>query len=198
MRCAAVATVVVLFAGVAQGADDAPKVSGTRSGESLKFPEKGLADGVKAAVVLLESCRDESRIQPNELTEPPRGDHVRLVFAKPITAKIMKEEVEITELMFRLPTCAGVCWARSGDKWRQFDEYEIQKLDPFVAWLRAAGYPMGIRVVHFVAMVGPQWEFLVQNRATGSTYTQLFDEDQKEEGPEPEIDRSSPERKRKP
>lgn len=58
MRCA-LATVVVLFATVAQGAADAPKVSGTLDGKQVKFTEEGLADGTRSAVGLLQSCHDE-------------------------------------------------------------------------------------------------------------------------------------------
>ena len=47
MRCG-LAALFVLFAAVAHGADDTPKATGTLNGKRLRFPEKGLADGLKA------------------------------------------------------------------------------------------------------------------------------------------------------
>jgi hypothetical protein len=138
MRCAAVLTVVVLFTAVAQGADGAPQVSGTLDGKPVKFPKKGLADGVKATVGLLESCHSESVYQADEFKKALKGDHVRLVCAKPITARVMEKEVEIAEMVFRLPMNTGVFWVRTGDKWRRYSKYEFQKERPFVAWLRDA------------------------------------------------------------
>ena len=86
MRCA-FATLVMLFAAMAHGADGAPKATGTLDGKQLKFPEKGVADGVKATVGLLESCHDESLYQADELKKAEKGDHLRLVFPKPITVR---------------------------------------------------------------------------------------------------------------
>jgi hypothetical protein len=137
MRCG-LATLVVLFAAVTHGADDAPKATGTQDGKRLKFPEKGIADGVEATVGLLESCHSESLYQADERKKAEQGDHVRLVFPKPITVTVMNEKVEVSELVFRLPLNTGVFWVRSGDKWRQYSKYEFQKEEPFVAWLRQA------------------------------------------------------------
>jgi hypothetical protein len=130
--------VVVLFAAVAQGADDAPKVSGVLGGKQVKFPEEGLAAGVKSTVGLLESCHSESLYQADEFKKALQGDHVRLVFAKPITARVMNEKIEFSELVFLLPRNTGVFWVRSGDKWRRHSKYEFQKEQPFAAWLRQA------------------------------------------------------------
>ena len=137
MRCA-LATVFVLLAAVAYGADDPPKASGTLDGKPLTFPEKGVPDGVKATVGLLESCHDESLYQADELKKAQQGDHVRLMFAKPITVTVMAEKVEVSELVFRWPPNTGVFWVRTGDKWRRYAKYEFQKEGPFVAWLRQA------------------------------------------------------------
>src|SRR5947199_1636243 len=86
------ASLVVLFAAVAHGADDAPKASGTLDGKQLKFPEKGVANGVKATVGLLESCCDESLYDADEFKKAQQGDHIRLVFARPITITVMNEK----------------------------------------------------------------------------------------------------------
>jgi hypothetical protein len=130
------AALVVLFAAVARGADDAPKATGTLDGKPLMFPVKGIADGVKAAVDLLESCHDESLYQADERKKAEQGDHIRLVFAKPVTVTVMSEKVEVSELVFRRPLNTGVFWVRAGEKWRRYTKYEFGKTEPFAAWLR--------------------------------------------------------------
>jgi hypothetical protein len=132
------ATVLLLFAAAAQAADDPPKASGRLEGKPVKFPEKGIADGGKATIALLESCHDESTYQAGERMKAEQGDHVRLVFAKPVTASVMGEKVEVSELVFRLPLNTGVFWVRAGDKWRRYAKYEFQKQHPFETWLREA------------------------------------------------------------
>jgi hypothetical protein len=132
------AILIVLFASVAYGADDAPKATGMRDGKQVKFPEKGVADGVKATLGLLESCHDESLFQADELSTALQGDHVRLVFPKPITADVVNKKVEFSELVLRLPLNKGVFWVRAGDKWWRFSKYEFEKEKPVVAWLREA------------------------------------------------------------
>lgn len=137
MRCA-LATLIVLVAAVAHGADDAPKVTGSLDGKQLKFPAKGIADGVKATVGLLESCHDESLYQADELKKAEKGDHIRLVFPKPLTVTVMEAKVQVSELVFRRPLNTGVFWVRTGDRWRRYSKYEFPKEAPFVAWLRQA------------------------------------------------------------
>jgi hypothetical protein len=141
---------MILFAAVAYGADDPakksgrvavenlPKATGTLEGKKVKFPEKGIASGVKATVSLLESCSDESLYQADELKKAQQGDHVQLVFAKPILVTVMGEKVEVSELVFRLPRNTGVFWLRSGNKVRRYAKYQFQKEEPFAAWLREA------------------------------------------------------------
>ena len=128
---------LLLFAAVAHGAE-APKATGILNGKRVKFPEKAVADGVKATVGLLESCHDSSLYEADELKKAKQGDHIRLVFPKPITVRVVNEEVEVSELVFRLPTNTGVFWLRSGDKWRRYSKYEPQKVEPFLTWLREA------------------------------------------------------------
>lgn len=137
MRCA-LAMVVVLFAAVAQGTDEPPKASGTLDGKRLTFPEKGVADGVKAAVGLLESCHDESPYQADELKKAEQGDHVRLVFAMPVAVTVMRVKLEVSELVFRRPLNTGVFWVRAGDEWRRYTKYEFGKQAAFEAWLKQA------------------------------------------------------------
>jgi hypothetical protein len=137
MRNVLVAAVVLLTA-KACWAEDAPQASGTLDGKRVKFPAKSVADGVKATVGLLQSCHSESLYQADELKKALQGDHIRLVFAKPITARVNNEQIQFSELVFRLPRNTGVFWVRSGDKWRQYSKYEVEKEQPFAAWLREA------------------------------------------------------------
>jgi len=132
------AMLVLLFAAVAVGAADAPKATGTRGGKPVKFPEKGLADGVKATLGLLESCHDSSQFDADELKKALQGDHVQLVFPEPVTAEVLDKKVEFAELVFRLPIDTGVFWVRNGEIWRRYSKYEPKKVEAFEAWLRQA------------------------------------------------------------
>jgi hypothetical protein len=135
------AAFVVMFVAVAHGADDTAKVTAILDGKPVKFPEKVVAEGVKATVGLLESCHDESTFENDELKTALKGDHVRWVFPKPITAQVMNEKIEFTELVFRLPRNTGVFWVGSGGKWRRYTKYEIQKEKAFAAWLTESERP---------------------------------------------------------
>lgn len=137
MRSVLVAVVVLLTANVGW-AGDAPKASGRLAGKTVTFPEKSVAAGVKATVGLLESCHSESLYEPDEFKEALRGELIRLVFAKPITARVNNEQIKFSELVFRLPLNTGVFWVRTGDKWRRYSKYEPAKEKPFTAWLREA------------------------------------------------------------
>jgi hypothetical protein len=137
MRNFLVAVVVLLTAHVSW-AEDAPKASGTLDGRKVKFPEKSVADGVKATVRLLESCHSESLYDADEFKKARQGDHIRLLFARPITVRLNDEHINLSELVFRLPMNTGVFWVRTGDKWRRYSKYEFDKEKPFAAWLREA------------------------------------------------------------
>jgi hypothetical protein len=134
----ALAPLILLAAAVAHGADDAPKVTGTLDGKSLTFPEEGIADGVKATIGLLESCHSESLYEADERTKAEHGDHLRLVFARPVPVTVMEETFDVSELVFRRPLNTGVFWVRSGDTWRRYSKYEPAKEEPFETWLRQA------------------------------------------------------------
>ena len=103
-----------------------------------RFPDKGIAESLKATVGLLKSCHDSSDYQASEFEKAQKGDHVRLMFAKPITVTVMRERLEVTEFVLRLPTNAGVFWLRTGNKVRRYTKYEPQKVEPFAAWLMKA------------------------------------------------------------
>jgi hypothetical protein len=140
MRSVLGATLLIFAAGVC-GADDPPKApvaSGTYDGKKIAFPEKGIADGVRATVGLLESCSSDELYNADEFKKAVHGDHIRLVFAKPITVTVMSEKIEVSELVFRRPLETGVFWVRGGEKWRRFTKYRFEKEKPFAAWLQEA------------------------------------------------------------
>jgi hypothetical protein len=131
--------VILLFvSSVCRGAEDETQASGRLHGKQVRFPAAGLAQGVKATLGLLESCHNESLYSSAELTKALQGDHVQLVFAKPITVVVMGEMVKASELVISLPLNTGVFWLRSGDKVRRYAKFEYQKEKAFEAWLREA------------------------------------------------------------
>ena len=137
MRTILLAVFVLVTANICR-AEDSPKATGIRDAKSVKFPNKGISDGVKATVGLLESCHDESEYQADEFKKAEQGDHVRLVFAKPTAVTVLGEKIEVSELVFRLPMNTGVFWLRSDGKVRRFTKYEPEKEDPFATWLKEA------------------------------------------------------------
>jgi hypothetical protein len=129
---------VLLFAAsTCRGADDAPKASRIVDGMALPFDPKGVAAGVQATLALLESCSSEAWPGPkpptaDDVNKVLQGDHVRVVFAKPVTVKVLNEKVEFRELVFG----AGAFWLRSGEKVVRYTKYEHDKFKPFHAWHR--------------------------------------------------------------
>jgi hypothetical protein len=131
------APVLLFAAATCQGADDAPMASRVVDGMKLPFDPKGVGEGVKATLALLESCHSAAWPGPKPPTSDDvkkvlEGDHVRLVFAKPITARVMNEKVEFSQLVFG----AGAFWLRSGDKVLRYTKYEHGKWKAFQEWYR--------------------------------------------------------------
>lgn len=119
-------------------AELSPQATGIIGAKQVAFSEEGMAVGLKGAVALLESCRDESLYEPDERLQAERGDHIRLVLPTPLSARVLDEQIEFSELVFRLPLTTGVFWVRSGDTWRRYSKYEPQKEMPFHTWLGQA------------------------------------------------------------
>jgi hypothetical protein len=153
MRSVAIST-MLLFAAIASGADappkasgtvavdDLPKASGTLDGKKVQFPAKGVAEGVKATIGLLESCHAISdgtiAYTAADLKKAQQGDHVRLVFTKPITVTVLGNKIKVLELVFTQPLNTGVFWLRSGDKVVRCTKYEFEKQRRFEAWRNEA------------------------------------------------------------
>ncbi len=121
-----------------QVTDETPKASGKLDGKRVWYSSDTIAEGVKATTALLESCHDCSddtvRYTATDLKKAQEGDHIRLVFAKPITVKVCDHEFKVTELVLTQPLNTGVFWLRSGDTVRRCSKYEFDKEKPFLAW----------------------------------------------------------------
>jgi hypothetical protein len=134
-----VLAVALLLATVAVcRAADTPKATGIVEGKTVRFPDEGIAAGVKATVGLLESCCDHSLYNADELKRAKTRDHIRLVFNKPITVTVMNKTLEVSELVFRLPMNTGVFWLRAGDTWSRYSKYRYEKEEPVMTWLQQA------------------------------------------------------------
>ncbi len=119
-------------------AEDAVKASATLEGKKMEFPEKGVAGGVRATTALLESCHDRSQGTLADLKKAQEGDHVRLLFAMPVTVTVGREKLEITELVLTQPLNTGVFWLRVGNKVVRCTKYRFEKEQDFVAWRNEA------------------------------------------------------------
>jgi len=142
MRCLLLAVVLMVSAIHAHGADDGPRATGTLEGQQVKFPQKGLDEGIKATVGLLESCHDASdgtvAYTVEDLKKALQKDHVHLVLAKPLTVTVLDRKLQVSELIFTQPTGRGVFWLRSGTTIHRCTKFEFQKAKPFEEWLKQA------------------------------------------------------------
>jgi hypothetical protein len=132
--------VVLALAGAACGADDLPTADGVLDGKKVTFPEKGRADGAKAIIALLESCHSLDAETPTaaDLKKARQGDHLRLVFARPVEVTVLGKRFAVSELVFTQPSNTGVFWLRAGDKVVRCAKFEIQKEGPFNRWREQA------------------------------------------------------------
>ena len=137
MRCVAV-LVAALFVAEIHGADAAAKASATIDGGKLQFPEKGTAGGVEATTAILESCHDKCDGTDSDMRKAREGDHVRLVFAVPVTVTVSGGKLEVSELVLTQPLDTGVFWLRTGDKVVRCAKYRFEKEAGFVAWRNEA------------------------------------------------------------
>jgi hypothetical protein len=135
LLCAAMAVTAT-----ANGADDAPIATGILHGKMVKFSEKGLAEGAKATILLLESCHDLDDVTPAlaDLKKARQGDHVRLVFARPVVVTVLDKTFEVSELIFTQPLNTGVFWLRGGRRLVRCTKFEPQKEPSFITWLEQA------------------------------------------------------------
>jgi hypothetical protein len=121
-------------------AEDALGATGTLHGKRVKFPEKGLVEGAKATIALLESCHDVDEMTSTlaDLKSAREGDHVRLAFARPVGVTILGKTFDVSEVIFTQPSNTGVFWLRAGRRLIRCSKFEPQKVSSFSAWLKQA------------------------------------------------------------
>jgi hypothetical protein len=128
---------LLLTATTSNGADKAAKVTATLEGRKVQLPAKSVAEGTKALIGLLDSCtsRDDGYTAA-DLKKARQGDHVRVVFPRPV--KLSVEKVEVSEVVFTQPSSTGVLWIRSGKKVLRWTKFDPKKEKAFKAWLDKA------------------------------------------------------------
>jgi hypothetical protein len=123
---------------VASGAraDDLPKATRVIEEQKTTFPEKSLPEGVKAVVGALESCHDVSdgtvKYTADDLKKARKGDHVSLVFAKPLAVTVLGKRLDVSEAVF----ADGVFWLLCGREVVRCTKYEYDKMERFREWYR--------------------------------------------------------------
>ena len=132
----ALVPMLFLVAGSCYATDDAVEATRKLDGRSTRFPAAATEAGVKAVVGAVESCHskndDTLPYTVNDLRKAQAGDHVRMVFSKPVTVTVLGEKLEVSELVF----AAGVFWVRDGEKVRRCTKYEHEKMKAFEEWYR--------------------------------------------------------------
>jgi len=141
MRLAFVAVLFLFATAVGRGADDTPRATGTVDGKKVQFPASTVAEGVKVATDLLESCASRSDgtipYTEAELVKARQGDHLRMVFARPI--KVLGGDAKVSELVFSLPVGRGVFWLRTDEgQVQRHSKFDFKKSQTFETWLRNA------------------------------------------------------------
>jgi hypothetical protein len=126
--------ILLFVATICHGADDATTASRTLDGMKAQFPARSIADGVTVLTGALKSCHSssESSDPVADLKKARQGDHVRFVFAKPVTLEVLGEKFEASEVVFS----AGVFWLRCGNKVQRCTKYEHEKMKLFEVWYR--------------------------------------------------------------
>jgi hypothetical protein len=126
----------LLFVATACYGADETKATRKLEGVKTTFPAKIIKAGVKAAIAALETCHSsmESSDPAADMKRAQEGDHVRVVFAKPVKVEVLNDEYEISEVVFAPDP--GVFWIRSGDKVLRCGKYQFQEMQQFQDWYR--------------------------------------------------------------
>jgi hypothetical protein len=126
---------VILFVMcAAYGADETPKASRKLEGTTAQFPEKSIEKGVNATLGVLQSCSSSSASSEPaaDLKKARQGDHVRMVFCKPVRVRVLDESYDVSEVVY----ADGVFWLRHGDKVQRCTKYHFQEWKAFEEWYR--------------------------------------------------------------
>jgi hypothetical protein len=130
--------VVLLLAAALYGAGDVATASDRLDGKKLSFSANGIAGGVRATSALLESCHSIGEGTAADLTKAQSGDHIRLVFAKPVAVEVLDRKLKMSDLVFTQPLNTGVFWLRAGNVIVRCTKYEPDKEKDFVQWRNEA------------------------------------------------------------
>jgi hypothetical protein len=130
----AMADLALLSDGPRRKAKVSSPASRTLDGRKVQFPVRSVPEGMRAFIGVLESCHasQESSDAAADLKKAQEGDHVRMVFAKPVKVEVLNKEYEMSELVYS----KGVFWLRFGDKVQRCAKYEFEKWKPFEVWFR--------------------------------------------------------------
>jgi hypothetical protein len=129
--------VLVFVAATCYGADEVEKATRKLDGEKTTFPAMTITEGLKAMIGAIESCSASTwgvkkPFELADLEKAQKGDHVRFVFSKPITLTVMRDKVEVSEVVFS----AGAFWLRTGKKVLYCSKYQHEKMKTFETWYR--------------------------------------------------------------
>lgn len=84
----------------------------------------------------LESCHSISdgtvKYSTDELKKARKGDHVWLVFARPIEVEVLEKKLKVSEAVF----ADGVFWLLCGNDVVRCTKYEFDNMEPFRQWFR--------------------------------------------------------------
>ncbi len=115
-----------------------PKATRTIDGAKTTFPEKSNNEGAILALASLESCSsdDWSGDKPPTLADfekAKKGNHVHFAFGHPIRVELMRNKIEVTELVY----CENLWFlARTEDKVYFGTKYTHDKMTDFEKWYR--------------------------------------------------------------
>ncbi len=110
----------------------------TIDGAKTTFPEKSNNEGAMLALASLESCSsdDWSGAQPPTLADfekAKKGNHVHFAFGHPIRVELMRNKIEVTELVY----CENLGFlVRTEDKVYFGTKYTHDKMTAFEKWCR--------------------------------------------------------------
>lgn len=126
----------IFFGATTSFADDLPSATRVIEREKTTFPIDSLTQGLKVTLAVVESCHslNDGRVNPtiDDVKKARKGDHVRFVFARPRTIKVLGQNLKASEVIY----ADGVFWLRNGDQVFRCAKYEPDKWDRFLEWSR--------------------------------------------------------------
>ena len=117
------------------GTDTPPTASRAPNGSATYRPEH-VPLGVKLALHAVTSCSYSGHLgrrlpTVDDLADAKKGDHVCFVFGKPVPVTLMRETIEVSEIVF----ANGGFLLRNGDRVWYASKYTYDKILPFHQWI---------------------------------------------------------------